>query len=370
MHIVEVNTRRQLKQFVKFPDRLYRDCPQYVPALHTDQIHSLTGCASLKYCTRRMWLAVGDDGRVAGRICAMVNPRYNERYGKKCCRFGWFDTVNDFAVAKALVDTASQWAKSQGMTQIHGPLYYNTLGKQGMLVEGFENIPQFNTLYNFPYYVDFMERLGFVKECDWVQYKMYGWQLPERLERIGDRLQERYKLHFGDIDDIKKDHAKVMEFLQLYSDSFADSVYNFIPFTKEEMEEEARGSVRMLSGRYCTLLLDEHDAVAGFGINFPSISKALQKARGHLLPFGWIHILKALYGYNDTADLMINGTSPAWHGKGLSAVYHGDVSRKFEKIGVKYSISNPQIETNTAANVWANYPNDLYMRRRCFIKDI
>lgn len=370
MKIVEVISGKQLRQFVRFPDRLYRDCPQYVPALHSDQIHSLTKSASLLYCTRKMWLALDGNGKVCGRICAMINPHYNERYGKKCCRFGWFDTVDDIQVARALMETAQDWARSQGMTQFHGPLYYNTLGKQGMLVEGFQNIPQFNTLYNYPYYVDFMERLGFVKECDWVQYVMYGWELPERLVRIADRLKERYNLHFGSVEKLKKDPVKVHKFLQLYSDVFADSVYNFIPFTQEEMAEEAKSSIPMLSDRYCTLLFDQDDEIAGFGINFPSISKALQKAKGRLFPFGWIYLLKALYGRNDTADLMINGTSEKWHGKGLSAVYHGDVSVKFGKMGVKYSISNPQIETNSAANVWANYPNDLFMRRRCFIKDL
>jgi len=370
MRIVEVISRKDLMRFVKFPDELYRGCPQYVPALHVDQIRSLTKCASLKYCERVMWLALTDEGKVCGRICGMINPRYNERYNKKCARFGWFDTVNDFEVAKALIETASEWARSKGMTQIHGPLYYNTLGKQGMLVEGFGNIPQFNTLYNYPYYVDFVERLGFTKECDWVQFRMDDWRLPERLEMIAERLQERYRLHFCDIDIIKKDKKKVMGFLQLYSDVFARSVYNFIPFTKEEMEEEAASCISMLRSKYCSILMDENNEIAGFGINFPSISKALQKARGRLFPFGWYHLLKAMYCKNDTADLMLNGTSAKWQGKGLSALYHKDVSKKFGKMGVRYSITNPQIETNTAVNVWETYNNDLFMRRRCFIKDL
>jgi len=370
MKIIEVTSKKDLKRFVSFPDRLYRDCPQYVPALHSDQIHSLTKCASLKYCTHKLWLCEDDKGKVIGRISAIINPRYNTHYDKKCCRFGWFDVVEDFEVAKALIGVASDWAKEQGMTQIHGPLYYNTLGKQGMLVEGFENIPQFNTLYNYPYYVDFMERLGFAKECDWVQYIMYGWELPERLQRLSELLQQRYNLHFVNIEKLIRDPRKVRDFLQLYSDVFSGSVYNFIPFTEEEMQEEARDSISRLSDRYCTILMDEDNEIAGFGINFPSISKALQKAKGHLFPFGWFYLLKALYFHNDTADLMINGTAPKWHGKGLSAVYHRESSVKFARIGVKYSISNPQIETNLAANVWANYDSKLYMRRRCFIKDI
>ena len=141
--IKEVASRRDLMQFIKFPDVLYRDCPQYVPALHSDQLHSLTKVSTLSYCKRRMWMVL-DGKKVVGRICAMINPRYNERYGTRRARFGWFDTVNDLEVAKLLILTAEAWAREEGMDEIHGPLYYNTLGKQGMLVEGFENVPPFN----------------------------------------------------------------------------------------------------------------------------------------------------------------------------------------------------------------------------------
>ena len=174
--VVEVTTRKQLMMFIKFPDELYKDCKQYVPALHSEQIYSLTKVSSLKYCSRKMWMVLdygtGSKGKVVGRICGMINPRYNEKYGTKRARFGWFDTINDIEVAGLLVSTAERWAEDQGMNEIHGPLYYNTLGKQGMLVEGFDNIPPFNCIYNYPYYNELIESLGFVKECDWLQYKM------------------------------------------------------------------------------------------------------------------------------------------------------------------------------------------------------
>ena len=143
--IVEVTRKRDIRKFIKFPDDLYRDCPQYVPALHADQMKSLTDVPTLRYCKRKMWMVL-DGKKVVGRICGMINPRYNDLYSKKRARFGWFDTIDDFGVAKLLLDTAEDWARSEGMTEIHGPLYYNTLGKQGMLVEGFENIPPFNCL--------------------------------------------------------------------------------------------------------------------------------------------------------------------------------------------------------------------------------
>lgn len=372
--ITEVSTKEQLKEFVRFPDRLYRECHQYVPALHSDQVSALTKSPSLEYCTRKMWLASNTEGKTTGRICAVINPRYNERYDKKCCRFGWFDCVDDYEVARELTDTAIKWAKSQGMNQIHGPLYYNTLGKQGMLVEGFQNIPQFNTLYNFPYYPEYMQRLGFEKECDWIQYKVHGYQLPERIDKLARVLMERYQLHFADIETIKKDKNLGRQFLRDYSDIFSRSVYNFIPFTDAEIEEELKLSVPMLKNECCAIIMDKDEHIAAFGICFPSISKALQKAHGRLFPCGWAYLLKAMNCHeteNDTADMMLVGADAKWEGKGLTAVLHYHMSQKFAQTSFRYFISNPQIETNNAVNVWENYSDkELFMRRRCFIKDI
>lgn len=367
--IVEVTDRRALRRFIRFPDELYRNCPQYVPALHSDQVKSLTKAAPLKYCTRVMWLAM-DGKKVVGRICGMINPRYNERYGKKRARFGWFDLINDIEVARLLLGTAENWAREQGMNEIHGPLYYNTLGKQGMLVEGFENLAPFNCIYNYPYYNDLVTALGYEKECDWLQYKMKADQgVPDKMAAIADRLMDRYKLTVGDIDVLKHDKALVREFFRIYNDSFADHVYNFIPFTDEEIEEEAAQTIGFLDKRLCCFLLDENREIAAFGISFPSISRALQKAKGSLFPFGWIHFLRAMKKF-DTIDLMLNGAAPKWQNTGVSSVYHTIMARKYQEAEVKWAIANPQLETNLAVNVWDRYEHELYMRRRCYVKSI
>ena len=361
--------RKMLKRFIRFPDELYRSCRQYVPALHSDQVRSLTSCAPLAYCEHRMWLAMDGD-RVVGRICAIINPRYNELYSAKRARFGWFDTIDDIEVASLLISTAEAWAKSKGMTEIHGPLYYNTLGKQGMLVEGFENIPPFNCLYNFPYYRTLIEKLGFEKECDWVQYRIVANHgVPEKTRRLADCLQERYNLHSGSIDELKKDPSKVRAFFKVYSDSFSKSVHNFIPFTDAEIEEEARSVMPYLSDKLSTILLDDDGNVVAFGISFPTISPALQKAKGRLFPFGWFHLLRAMHDY-ETTDLMINGAVPEWQNTGVSAIYYKDMADKALKIGNRWAITNPQIESNSAVNIWNCYEHEPFMRRRCYIKKI
>ncbi|MGN1212149.1 MAG: hypothetical protein ACI4TM_10720 [Candidatus Cryptobacteroides sp.] len=359
-----------MKRFIRFPLDLYKDCPQYVPALESDQVKSLTSVPSLNYCKNKLWLVTDGDGKVAGRICAMINPRYNDLYSKKRVRFGWFDTINDIEVARLLISTAEGWARENGMTEIHGPLYYNTLGKQGMLVEGYENTPPFNCYYNFPYYNDLLTSLGFVKECDWIQYRMRADQeVPEKLRSISARLLERYKLTVGDIDALKKDKAMVRKFFEMYNASFSKSVYNFIPFTDEEIDEEARQTIPLLDSRLCCFIMDSEGEIAAFGIAFPSISEALKKAKGKLFPFGWIHFIKAMKKF-ENIDLMITGASPKWQNSGISAVFHCIMADHFREAGVKWAVANPQIETNNAVNVWGRYENELYMRRRCYVKAV
>ena len=367
--VLEVKSRSDLMRFIKFPDQLYKSCRQYVPALHYEQVHALTKVPTLSYCKSRMWMVL-DGTKVVGRICAMINPRYNERYGKKRVRFGWFDCIKDLEVARLLISTAENWAREEGMTEIHGPLYYNTLGKQGMLVEGYENTPPFNCIYNYPYYNDLVQELGFEKECDWVQYKMVANHgVPEKARRVAKVVEERYNLHFGSIDELKKDPAMVRKFFKVYNDSFSQTVYNFIPFTDAEIEEEAKTSMRYISDKASCLLLDEHNEIVAFGISFPSISEALKKAKGSLFPFGWWYLRKALNDY-ETTDLMINGAVPEWQNKGVSAVYYKEMADKAIKIGNRWAISNPQIESNSAVNIWNSYEHEPFMRRRCYIKKI
>lgn len=368
--LIEVTGRKELLRFVKFPDKLYKNCPQYVPALHADQVKTLTKDAALQYCKHKMWMVINDK-EVVGRICAIINPRYNKLYSKKNVRFGWFDCINDIKVAEMLLEAAETWGRQQGMDTIHGPLFYNTLGKQGMLVEGYDNIPPFNCIYNYPYYVKFIENLGFEKECDWVQYRMKSQLgLPEKTKRLAKILKQRYNLHFADINRLVKDKALVNKFFHTYSQSFMGEVYNFIPFTDAEIEQEAKVIPPFVNNKNSVVLLDEEGEVAAFGICLPSISKALQKAKGKLFPFGWIHLLRAQNDFS-TVDLLLNGASPKWRHKGVSAIYFSEMAEKAKKYNYGDSISNPQIESNSAANIWKDYPDhSLFMRRRCYIKTI
>ena len=363
-------SKKELKIFYQFQNKLYKGCSQYVPSLDTDQKNTLTKDPALDYCTRKMWLAYKGE-RAVGRIQAIINPRYNEFYNLKRVRFGWFDFEQDIEIAKALLDTAMEWGRSQGMTQVHGPLFYNTLGKQGMLVEGFENTPPYNCLYNYPYYADLMVQLGFEKECDWIQYRMAAdQQVPEKMQNIAKRLMERYKLRVADFDKMKKDPENFRKFFKAYNESFDGIVHNFIPFTEAEIEEEIGEIGGQLDKRLCCVLLDEEDEVAAFGISTPWLSEAMKKAKGSLFPFGWYHALKAKNEL-EVVDLMLSGAAPKWQNSGISAVFHCMMAEQYRANGVKWAVANPQIETNNAVNVWEKYDNkELWLRRRCWIRKI
>ena len=305
-----------------------------------------------------------------GRICAMINPRYNEKYDKKRVRFGWFDLINDIEVARLLIETAESWAKENGMEEIHGPLFYNTLGRQGMLVEGFDKLAPFSCLYNYPYYVDLVQQLGFEKECDWIQYMMPADQDVEpRMKAIAERLLQRYKLKVADFDKLKKDPEVIMKFFKMYNESFDGHVYNFVPFTEAEIKAEAEQILPQLSSKLCCVLMDEDDEVAAFGIAIPSLSRAMQKAKGRLFPFGWYYVLKALKNFNEI-DLMLTGAAPKWQNTGISSVFHCIISEQSKAAGCRWALANPQIETNVAVNVWGRYESKLWLRRRCWIKKI
>lgn len=366
-----VRGRSALEAFVRFPEQLYRDSPYYVPALRGGERNALTRSASLRYCTHAMWLVRDGAGTVCGRICAMVNPRYNARYGTRRARFGWFDCIDDPAVADLLLETAEDWAKLQGMDEIHGPLYYNTLGKQGLLVEGFSLEPVFNTLYNYPYYRNFLEARGYVKDFDWLEHRFdVPDALPEKVGHVAQRLLEHYRLREADIDSLKKDPGFIRRFFRLYNDSFDGNVAHFIPFTDAEIEEEARSILPYVNGRYSSVLLEENGDIAAFAFGFPNLSPAFRACRGRLFPFGWLQLMKALRGRPDTLDFLLVGAAPKWQNSGISALFHHFLFQRAREAGVRHVRTNPQIETNPAEHVWRSYGSAPQIRRRCYIKSL
>jgi hypothetical protein len=316
-----------------------------------------------------MWLAIYGNGRVAGRIAGIINPRANELHGTKRVRFGWLDFDKDIKIAKGLLDTVSEWGKSFGFEELHGPLGYNTWNRQGMLVEGFENTPPVNCLYNYEYYPQFMDEMGFEKDFDWIQLKVDATQrVPEKMVKIHDMIIEKYKLKYLDFRSLKDKEDVIKSFFEEYNETFM-SVENFVPLTDAEIKDIADHYFPMLKTELTSFIMDDENKVAAFSVCFPSLSEAFKKAKGRLFPFGWYYILKAFRKY-DTIDFMMSGASKKWQSKGLSSLYHVYMERSLEGRDVKWGITNPQSEHNSAYKVWERYNNELFMRRRCYLKKI
>ena len=367
----EVTSNKDLKKFIQFPHILYKNNKQYVPQIDSQEKVLLTKNPSLEYCTLKLWIAEDQDGRVVGRIGAIHNPRANKEHNYSRIRFGWFDFVEEFEVAQLLMNRAIEWSKSLGMNEIHGPLGYNTWNRQGTMIEGFENTPPVNCIYNYEYYPSFMDMLGFNKEVDWIQLKINATQkVPEKIVKIHDMLLERYNLKYLDFKKVTKERRdKIIDsFFKEYNETFR-SVDNFIPLTNSEIKSISDNYFPMLKPELTSFILDEDDNVAAFSVCFPSMSEAFKKAKGKLFPFGWFHLLKAFRKYN-TIDFMMSGASPKWQSKGLSSMYHVYMERSLAGRDVRWGITNPQAETNSAYKVWERYESQPYMRRRCYIKTI
>mgnify|MGYP002516429483 CR=1 FL=1 len=369
--IKKVSSSSELKKFIRFNYELYKENPFSVPDLYDDMLNTFSRekNAAFEFCDADYFLAY-KDGKLVGRVAAILNKRANETWGKKEVRFGWVDFVNDMEVSDALFKAVEAWGKERGMTSMVGPLGFTDFDAEGMLVEGFEQLSTMATIYNFPYYPQHMEKLGFEKECDWIQYRMPADQgVDEKMEAIAERMMGRYKVHKADFDKLKKDPESIAKFFKAYNESFDGIVYNFVPFTEEEIAEEVKQIMGQLDSRLCCVLMDEDDEVAAFGISTACVSRAMQKAKGRLFPFGWYHVLKAPNDF-EHVDLMIQGAAPKWQNTGISAVFHSMMARQYKDCGAKWALANPQIETNTAVNVWARYEHELWMRRRCWIKRI
>lgn len=368
-NIKEVMTSGEIKRFIKFPHKLYRNNKQYVPVLDSDEYKTLTASPSLEYCKIRMWVAVSESGEIIGRIAGIYNPRSNEFQNEQRVRFGWFDFIDDKSVAKALLEKVSEWGKELGMKEMHGPLGYNTWNRQGMLTEGFENLPPVNCLYNFPYYSTIMDQLGMEKQFDWVQVKLKAnVGVPDKIRRINQMLLDKYKLRILDIKNLKNFDKFIDGFFKSYNESFRE-IDNFVPLTKAEVETIAKEYFPKLRDELTCIIVDQNDNIAAFGICFPNLSKSFQKAKGKLFPFGMYHIMQEFKKY-DTIDLMILGAAPEWQNKGISSIYHTHIATNLERGRIKYAITNPQAENNSAYKVWDRYGYEPYMKRRCYIKNI
>lgn len=365
-----VETKKDLKDFIHFPHELFKNNKLWVPPLDRDELETLSKDKNpaFEHCEAQYWLAY-KDGKIAGRIAGIINRTANEKWGNKV-RFGWIDFIEDIEVAKALLTAVENWGKEKGMTSIQGPLGFNDMDNEGMLVDGFDKLPTISNIYNYPYYPKFLEELGYNRDEDWVQFKFNASQpVPEKIARISKLIAEKYNLRvlsFTKKSELQKYAQSLFNTLNL---SFAN-LYGYSTLTQAEINRLIKNYFSFINPRLVCFVVDEKDEVVAFGISIPSLSKAFQKAKGKLFPFGFIHILKALKNC-ENIDLMLNGVHPDWQNRGIHSLYYVEMNKAYIENGVKVAISNQQLENNiNAVNIWNNYEKEPYIRRRSYSKDL
>jgi GNAT superfamily N-acetyltransferase len=369
VQLKEVTTSRALKSFIRFPKKLYRGNPYWVPALFFDEYNTLhwEKNPAFENCEATYWLAYrGSD--IVGRVAAIWNKPYVEKWGNPYVRFGWLDFIDDEEVSAALMGAVEGFAREKNMQAVHGPLGFTDLDHEGMLVEGFNELGTLATIYNHPYYVAHLERMGYIKDVDWVEYEIVVPDQPiEKIERVAEAVMKRSNLHLIRAKKKKELMNYAMDIFHVIDEEYA-GLYGTVPLSEKQM----RGYIDQYFGfvvpEMVPIVLDENNRIVAFAVVMNSLSRALRKGKGELFPFGFLHLLIAL-GKNDLADMYLVAIRSEYQGMGVNAVLMSQIHKTFRARGIRRAESNPELETNVnVQGQWKFFEHRQHKRRRCFIK--
>ncbi len=370
--IKEVTTGKELEAFVHFPNQLYKGNPYYVPQIESMDRDTLTPEKNhaFEVCESKYWLAYDEKGEVVGRVAGIINRNYNEKTGEKVCRFGWIDFIDDREVSKALMDTVERYAKENGMKVMSGPMGFLEFDTAGILVEGFNQLPTAYGKYNAPYYEGHIVDLGYLKDADFVEYLIKVPEvIPERYARMSQIVSVKNSLHQATLKS-RADIEPYLEGVFRCLNSAYSQLHGFTELTQGQCEDLKKQFVANLNVDYVSIVLDTDEQVVGFGVGLPSLAKAMQKAKGNLLPFGWFHLLRALRK-NDTIDLLLIAVDEKYKNKGVNAMIFHKFAEGITKNGIKYIESTRELEDNTSVqNLWRYLEHDLTKRARTYRKSL
>ena len=373
--IKKVTTKKELKKFIRFNYELYKDNPYSVPDLYDDMLNTFNPKKNpaFEFCEAEYFLAYKGE-EIVGRVAAIINHRANDTWNKKEVRFGWLDFIDEEEVSSALLKAVEQWGKEKGMEAIVGPLGFTDMDAEGMLVEGFDQLSTMATIYNYSYYPEHMEQLGFEKEADWVEYKIYiPDAIPDKHKRISELIQRKYNLKIKKYTSgrkIAKDYGQ--EIFELMNEAYSP-LYGYSALSQRQIDQYVKMYLPILDLRMVTLVTDAEDKLVAVGISMPSLSEALQKSHGRLLPFGWYHLLKALFMKRRAKmlDLLLVAVKPEYQNKGVNALLFSDLIPVYQKLGFVFAESNPELELNGKVQAqWEYFKTEQHKRRRAFIKAI
>ncbi len=367
--IKKVENKRDLKKFISFPYKLYAGNKYWVPPLRFDEMNTLRRDKNpaFEFCEVKYWLAY-KDGKIVGRIAGIINWRYVEKWKNRYARFGWIDFIDDEDVSKALIETVEKWAKEKDMEAVHGPLGFTDLDYEGMLIEGFEELGTLATIYNYSYYHVHLEKFGYKKDVDWVEFEIKAPQeVPEKIDRVANIALKRNNLRVLKVKKSKELLPYTKDMFNVLDISYRD-IFGFVPLTDKQVDLYIKQYFGFIRPEYISIVLDKNDRVAAFAITMPSLSKALQKSNGRLFPFGFIYILKAMKK-NDLIDLYLIGVLPEYQGKGVNSILIKELAKIFIGKNITKAETNVELENNYKVQAqWKLFEKRQHKRRRCYIK--
>lgn len=370
--IKEVKTKQELKAFVHFPNRLYKGNPYYVPQLESMDCDTLTPAKNHAFedCEGKYWLACDEKGEIVGRVAGIINRKYNEKTGEKCCRFGWIDFIDNQEVSKALVQIVEQYGREKGLDTMCGPMGFLEFDTSGVLVEGFDQLPTAYGKYNAPYYEKHLLDLGYTKDVDFVEYRILVPEvIPERYARMSQLVSIKNSLHEAPIRK-RSELVPYLDGIFKCLNSAYSQLHGFSELTKGQCDDLKKQFVGNVDVDYVSVVLDSDEQVVAFGVGLPSLAQAMQKADGSLLPLGWLHIMKALRK-NDTIDLLLIAIDEKYKNKGVNAMIFHKFAQGITKNGIKYIESTRELEDNTSVqNLWHYLEHTLTKRARTYKKHI
>lgn len=364
-------TKRELKAFMEYPLKLYRGDTRYVPDILSSQVADMLPDKNpaFEFCQAKCFLAERA-GDIVGRVAAIINHRVNEKFGVKYVNFTHIDFIDDDEVVDALFAAVEGWAKSLSCEAVHGPLGFSDMDREGLLVEGFEHRSLFYTFYNHPYYVTQLHRLGYQKQIDWLEYRLTLPREPEpQIAEIARHVVEKKKLHYKNLGD-KPLKSFIEDMFEVYNEAYL-ALFGVVTLTKAQVDKYAKEFAPMVDKRTTCFVYDSEDKLVAFGVCCPSLDTAMQKSGGKMFPLGWLYMLKALKGKNDTVDMLLIGVKPELQSQGVNAVVIDDMLRKAIRHGVRYAETGPMLETNAKVlSQWRHFDAVQHKRRRCFVKTL
>lgn len=374
VQIKKVESRRDLRKFVTFANKMYKGNKYNVPIMPIDdmEVFDRKKNGAFDFCDADCFIAY-KDGKAVGRVAAILNRKANESWNVQQVRFGWLDFIDDPEVSEALIDTVAQWGKERGMKEIVGPLGFTDFDPEGMLVEGFDRLSTMSMIYNYEYYHRHIENMGFRKDTDWLEYLISIPEiLPERYFKVAEVVQERYKLKV-----VKKSRKEILgqkyghKFFRLINETYCE-LYGYSLLSEKQIDQYVNKYLGLLDMRMVSFIEDENGKMVAAGISMPSLSKALQKCNGNLFPTGWWHLIRSMYfKRSDIVDLLLIGVLPEYQSKGVTTLLFLDLFSTYKELGFKYAETHAVLETNIKCQMmWEDFDKEQHKRRRAYIKEL